>query len=74
LIEQAGAFKVQHTAWAAGYALATCQAMAVMDRYASPGMSAHVNADGTVVRANAALNTPYRFWHYVTLGQHKSIF
>lgn len=65
-----GAFKAQHAAWAASHTLAAGQAVTIANRLAAPGVMAYINADGTVVRANAALNASSCFGHDIAFRQH----
>ena len=44
----------------ARHTFATCNTLTVSDRVALPGMRTHIDADGTVVRANTTLHTTRR--------------
>src|SRR5271169_3452330 len=67
---QANAFEAQHAARAAAHTFAARQAIAAVDGQASPGVSADVDADGTVVRADAALHAAPRVRHDLTFRKH----
>ena len=48
--------------------------MTIADGLAPPGMTAHINADRTVVGADAALNASHCLWHDVTVRQYNISF
>jgi len=56
LIEKAGIYEAENTARAAINALATGQAVAVIDWLALPGVAANINAKRTMERANPTLD------------------
>src|SRR4051812_42356076 len=67
---QGNALEVEHAARAALDALPAGQTVTAVDGQAPAGVGAHVDADGTVVRADAALDAARRLWHDLPLRQH----
>jgi len=67
-----GAFKGQHTTRAAGHALTTRQAPAILDRNTKPGMPADINPYRAVEHAHTALHTASRVRHNLPLDNHLS--
>lgn len=57
-IENIRSPECQHPPRATRDALTTCQASAVFDRDAHPGVPADIDTDRTVKRTNSTLNTP----------------
>jgi hypothetical protein len=67
--KQVGALKAQHTPRATEDTFPTSQAAVFLDRYAIPGMPAHVDADRTIEWADTALNATRRVRNNISRRQ-----
>ena len=72
--DQVGSFELQDATRAAQNAFAAGQAMAIFDRYAQPGMPAHVDINRAIEGTNAALNAALRLWNNLSGSEDLAFF
>jgi hypothetical protein len=66
--QQIDTLKAQYAARATLYALATRQAVAVVNGQTTPGIRTHIDIDGAVVGADTALHTARGVGHNLRFG------
>ena len=60
--------KTQYATRTAGHTLAAGEAMIIFNGLTKPDVAPHVNADGAVVRADAALHAANIIWNDPSVG------
>ena len=67
-VKDVASLKAQHASRASLYALAAGQAVVIFNRLAQPGVLPDINANGAIVRTDAALHAANIIGYHPTTG------